>query len=330
MGSPSIAVSRRDISFSLPYSYARGNDLACTVVRVEVRDGTWTGRGEGAPFESFFETSADEAVRALEHLAATVPPAALDRQALLTLMEPGAARNALDAALWDLEAKRGGRPVWELAGTPQPKPLEIMTTISMADPDQFAQELAESRHARILKLKLGSDHDTERLERTRARRPDAHLVVDVNGGWSPATLRAMLPVLERHDVRMLEQPVSRHDEECLRGLPHPMPIVADESFQHEDDLDRVTGLYDGINVKLDKCGGLTAALRIFARARARGLRLMLGCLPGSSLSSAVGFHAAQCAEFVDLDAHLRLVEDVEPRMTATGGWLQPPAPELWG
>ncbi|MBD0744110.1 hypothetical protein BG418_21345 [Streptomyces sp. CBMA152] len=334
-----FAVSRQEIAFSLPYTYARGHDLTCTVVRVELRDGEHVGRGEGAPFESFFEVSAEETVAELEAVGPLVESGVSDlgdvgeRAELLSRLGRGAARNALDAALWDLAAKKADTPVWRLLGIPAPQPLQIMTTISLADPDQLAQELAESRSAHVLKLKLGSpdaDDDVHRLEKLRAARPDARLVVDVNGGWDLDTLRTMLPLLVKHRVRMIEQPVGDAAEPGLRGLRRTIPIVADESFETEDDLERVRGLYDGVNVKLDKCGGLTAALRIIGRARREGLRIMVGCLPGSSLSAAVGFHAAQLAEFVDLDGHLRLVDDIEPRMPAKDGWLQPPARELWG
>ncbi|WHM37600.1 dipeptide epimerase [Streptomyces sp. BPTC-684] len=337
MDSLQFAVVRQEIAFGLPYTYARGHDLTCTVVRVELRDGlrdgAHLGRGEGAPFESFFEVSAEETVAELEAVGPLVESGTADRADLLARLRRGAARNALDAALWDLAAKRAGVPVWRLLGTPEPKPLEIMTTISLAGPGQLEQEIAESRSVRVLKLKLGSpdaDDDVHRLERLRAARPDARIVVDVNGGWDLDTLRVMLPLLEKHRVRMLEQPVDAASEPGLRGLPRSLPIVADESFETEDDLERVRGLYDGVNVKLDKCGGLTAALRIIGRARREGLRIMVGCLPGSSLSAAVGFHAAQLAEFVDLDGHVRLVDDIEPRMTAKDGWLQAPARELWG
>ncbi|MFD9794364.1 dipeptide epimerase [Streptomyces sp. NPDC059070] len=337
MDSLQFAVVRQEIAFGLPYTYARGHDLTCTVVRVELRDppdsGGRTGRGEGAPFESWFEVSAEETVAELEAVGPLVESGTVGRDGLLGRLVQGAARNALDAALWDLAAKRAGVPVWRLLGTPEPKPLEIMTTISLADPDQLEQELAESRSSRVLKLKLGSpdaDDDVRRLERTRAVRPDASLVVDVNGGWDLDVLRELLPLLDRHRVRMLEQPVDAAAEPGLAELHHPVPIVADESFETEDDLARVRGLYDGVNIKLDKCGGLTAALRIVRRARAEGLRVMVGCLPGSSLSAAVGFHAAQLAEFVDLDGHLRLVDDVEPKMRVKDGWLQPPQRGLWG
>lgn len=339
MDSLRFAVSREEIAFSLPYTYARGHDLTCTVVRVELRDGGHVGRGEGAPFESFFEVSAEETVAELEAVRPYVESGSIDphgpaeRAELLSRLDRGAARNALDAALWDLAAKRTDVPVWRRLGIPAPQPLQIMTTISLADPDQLDREIAESRSAHVLKLKLGSpdaDDDVHRLEKLRAARPDARVVVDVNGGWDAETLRAMLPPLVEHRVRMIEQPVAAESEPALRGLRRTIPIVADESFETEDDLERVRGLYDGINVKLDKCGGLTAALRVIARARRAGLRVMVGCLPGSSLSAAVGFHAARLAEFVDLDGHLRLVDDIEPRMTVKDGWLRPPARELWG
>ncbi|MYW01354.1 dipeptide epimerase [Streptomyces sp. SID3343] len=324
-----LTVRTREVPFAFPYTYARGHDLSCSLVQVEVSDEGFVGRGEGAPFESFFDHSADSVVAQLEGIRTRIEQG-VRRSELSTLLPPGPARNAVDAALWDLEAKQQGSRVWRLLDLPEPVPLEIMATISLAGREQFLRELQDTSTRRKLKLKLGSDDDIARLETTRKLRPDAELVVDVNSGWDLRTLTTMLPILQEHDVSMIEQPVAARYEDGLRDLPHSVPFIADESFASEEDLPRVRERYDGVNVKLDKCGGLSAALRIIGRAQRDGLRIMVGCLPGSSLSAAVGFHAAARAEFVDLDGHLWLVEDTQPAMACDNGWLRPPTPELWG
>ncbi|SCL19945.1 dipeptide epimerase [Micromonospora inyonensis] len=318
-----------DIPFSLPYHFARASLLATRLVRVELRDGDVRGRGEATLFESPFPDPKAATAEQVEQARVAIGQGA-GREDLLTLLPAGAARNAVDAALWDLEAKRSGRRVWQTIGLPEPTPVEDMLTVSLAGETQFVQELKDSQGRRALKLKLGSEEDVERLELTRAHRPDAELVVDVNCGWTPERLVAMLPVLARHDVRMVEQPVRPEHEEALRGLPRPVPLIADESFYAEEDLPRIAELYDGVNIKLDKCGGLTAALRIVAQARQRDLRIMVGCFAATSLASAAAFQVAHHAEFRDIAGHLILTEDVQPSMPCVDGWLSPPTPELWG
>jgi L-alanine-DL-glutamate epimerase-like enolase superfamily enzyme len=324
-----VVVERKDVPLSLPYTYARGYDLTCALVQVRLEADGVAGRGEGAPFESFFERPASDVVRQLEEIAPRLGPD-VSNDDLFTLLPAGPARNALDAALWDLRAKREWTTVWRLLGIQEPVPVKIMTTISLAGYDQLVQELGDSAEHPVLKLKLGAADDVERLRLTQKLRPDADLVVDVNGGWDFDRLAEMLPVLEQHGVRMVEQPVDAEQEHRLRGLERGIPLVADESFATKDDLDRLAPLYDGVNIKLDKCGGLTAALRIVELARERGLRIMAGCLPASSLSSAAGFHLAQFAEFVDLDNHLWVAEDTQPALEYQAGWLHPPSPLLWG
>ncbi|MBE8517362.1 dipeptide epimerase [Amycolatopsis sp. H6(2020)] len=324
-----VTVQRHDVPLKLPYTYARGDDSTCTLVQVTLEAGGVRGRGEGAPFESFFGRPASETVDLLARLGDELSDD-LTADDVLGLLPPGPARNALDTALWDLRAKQKGAPVWQLLGLPEPRPVTIATTISLASGPRLTRELVDSADRPVLKLKLGADDDVQRLRLTRLLRPDARLVVDVNGGWDYDRLAAMLPVLADHDVRLIEQPVSPDDEARLAGYSGMIPIVADESFGTAEDLDRLAGRYDGINIKLDKCGGLTAGLRIAEQAAARGFRIMVGCLPASSLSTAAGFHLAQLAEFVDLDNHLWLKEDTRPPMPCRAGVLSAPSPELWG
>lgn len=324
-----IEIKRKDVELISPYTYSRSRDLKCTLVHVELHNGEAVGRGEGAPFESFFEAPASETLEQLHAVAGKVHDR-LTPEELLTLLPPGPARNALDAALWDLEAKRRKKRVWQLLDLPEPRPVRIMYTISMAEHDQLVRELEDARRHPILKLKLGSKDDLARLELTRRIRPEAELVVDVNSGWDIETLRAMLPVLERYGVKMVEQPVAPRYEAGLREVERSIPLIADESFSSLQDLGRLADLYDGVNIKLDKCGGLTTALKIIEEARRRKLSIMLGCLPASSLSSAVGMLAAQFAKFVDLDNQFWLKEDIQPALAYENGWLHPASPELWG
>jgi L-alanine-DL-glutamate epimerase-like enolase superfamily enzyme len=325
-----LDVTFLEIPFDLPYSFARAHHVtSAPLIRVALSDGSVAGRGEATLFESPHADPRAATADQLESVRSVIE-AGVAREELLKLLPAGPARNAVDAALWDLEAKRSDTRVWRLLGLPEPVPLEDMVTISLADAPQFEQELRDSADCRVLKLKLGSDNDVERLEVTRRLRPDARLVVDVNCAWTVGRLEQMLPVLARHDVRMVEQPVHADDEEGLRGLTHAVPIIADESFYGEEDLPRISELYDGINIKLDKCGGLTAALRIVEQARERDLRLMVGCFAASSLATAAAFQVAGFAEFRDIAGHLILTEDIEPSIPCVKGWLSPPAPELWG
>jgi L-alanine-DL-glutamate epimerase-like enolase superfamily enzyme len=324
-----LTVERVDVPLRLPYSYARGDDLRCAMVRVQLTEDGVAGRGEGAPFESFFERPAADSVRQLEDLGDELDDG-LTGEDVLALLPPGPARNALDAALWDLRAKQSGSPVWQLMGLAEPRPVDIVTTISLAGPGQLARELRDSAEHPVLKLKLGAPDDVERLALTRRLRPDAALVVDVNSGWDYARLTEMLPVLGEYGVRMVEQPVRPGEESKLVAGSSEIPVIADESFGTEEDLARLAPHYDGVNIKLDKCGGLTAGLRVVARAKDLGLRIMVGCLPASSLSTAAGFHLAQFAEFTDLDNHLWLAEDVTPPVRYRAGRLYAPAQELWG
>ncbi|KUJ41275.1 hypothetical protein ACZ90_68035 [Streptomyces albus subsp. albus] len=324
-----LDVAFLDIPFNLPYSFARAHLVSAPLLRVHLSDDDFTGRGEATLFESPFADPKAANTELLEGVRQQVEDGAT-REDLLTLLPGGPVRNALDAALWDLEAKRSGVRVWNRIGLPEPAPAEDMLTISLADEPQFSQELRDSRGRRVLKLKLGSDTDVQRLATTRAIRPDADLVVDVNCGWSLEQLVEMLPVLERHGVSMVEQPVGPDDEEGLRGLPRSVPLIADESFYSLEDLPRISELYDGVNIKLDKCGGLTAALRIVAEARRRKMRIMVGCFAASSLATAAAFQVANHAEFRDIAGHLILTDDVQPSIACRDGWLDPPSAELWG
>ncbi|MDJ0362271.1 enolase C-terminal domain-like protein [Rhodococcus sp. H29-C3] len=311
------------------YQYSRASDDSCTLVRVTFRDGQHYGRGEGSPFESFFQTDTTDAREALDSAATLLetgesPADIIDRSRNMPV------KNAIEAAWVDFTAKRTNTTAAEQLDVQVPDQQVVMTTISMGDQRTIEAELERTAAHPLLKLKLGSGNDTERIRITRRHRPDARLVVDVNGDWDAAALDRMLPVLLDADVEMIEQPLPPTTDSSLARFDSPIPIFADESFSTATDLDRLVGLYDGVNVKLDKCGGVTSALACIESARARGLRIMVGCLPASSLSTAVGMHAVADAEWVDLDNHLWLRYDVDPSIGYSNGLVYAPDSELWG
>ncbi|UFS98479.1 enolase C-terminal domain-like protein [Nocardia huaxiensis] len=311
------------------YRYARAVDRTCTLARAYLDDGRHRGRGEGSPFESFFVSDSSSTTRELLRAKDFVNAGGSVDTAIFR-MNDKPARNALEAAWLDFRAEREQVTVAELLGIPAPPALTVMTTVAMGDLDTVAADLAQTRDHPLLKLKLGADDDADRLELVRAHRPDARLTVDVNGGWTAARFAELLPALLAAEVEMVEQPLAAAQEHLLPSIQSPIPVVADESFSDGSDFERVRRYYDGMNVKLDKCGGLTAALSCIEVAKDLGLRVMVGCLPASSLSTAVGMHAAQFAEWIDLDNHLWMDEDVQPAIGYRNGTLAPPTPELWG
>jgi L-alanine-DL-glutamate epimerase-like enolase superfamily enzyme len=311
------------------YQYSRAADTACTLLRVQLDDGRYRGRGEGSPFESFFARDASGTSRAAEAAAGLVS-AGGPVEDILGEMDDMPAKNALEAAWLDLRAKQEHVTVAGLLGITPPPALTVMTTIALGGLGTVAEDLERTRDHPLLKLKLGAADDVARLGLVRAARPDARLTVDVNAGWTAARFAEMLPALIDAGVEMVEQPVSEAEESLLPAIGSPIPVVADESFSRAADLPRIRRYYDGANVKLDKCGGLTAALSCIRAAESLGLRVMVGCLPASSLSTAVGMHAGQLAEWVDLDNHLWMAEDVQPAIGYRNGVLAPPAPDLWG
>lgn len=311
------------------YRYARATDTTCTLARVEFTDGRYSGRGEGSPFESFFASDASATRAALSAATALVQRGVAPHEVIERVPDMPA-KNAIEAAWLDYRAKSEGTTVAQILGIASPGELTVMTTIAMGDRVTVENDLERTKNHPLLKLKLGSADDVERLDLVRRRRPDARLVVDVNGGWSADQLADMLPALLRAGVEMLEQPVSQAEEETLAHRDWPIPVIADESFSTHEDLQRLVGKYDGVNIKLDKCGGLTAALACINGAKDLGMRVMIGCLPASSLSTAAGIHAAQFAEWIDLDNHLWMRDDIAPSIGYRGGTLSSPSPELWG
>lgn len=302
------------------------------MVVATISDGHQAGRGECVPYARYGE-SIDNVTAAIEAMRGPLA-AGLDRIGLQQAMPPGAARNALDCAFWDLEAKRSGRRVHELAGLPAPQPLTTAFTISLADPQAMAAAAARAAHRPLLKIKLGgsAEHggDPARIAAVRAAAPQATLIVDANEGWAEADLSSNLGACAKAGVALVEQPLPEGRDDALARIPHAIPICADESAHDRASLAALKSKYDVVNIKLDKAGGLTEALAMAEAARAAGLTIMAGCMVATSLSMAPAVLLAQSARFTDLDGSLLLAHDRAPGLNYEGSLVFPPAAALWG
>lgn len=319
-----IRLIRTAFAFDGAFTIARGSRTEVPVIEVQItRDGA-TGRGECVPYPRYGE-SLDSVAAQIESL-----PETFSIEDLQTLLPAGAARNAVDCAMWDWLAKAAGRPVWQLLGLAPPQPLDTAFTLSLATPDEMRAKAAANAHRPLLKIKLGTADDMPRLRAVRAGAPAARLIVDANEGWDAATYSALAPELVAMGVALVEQPLPAGDDEALRGLPRPLPVCADESAHDRHGLDRLRGKYDMINIKLDKTGGLTEALALRDAARAAGLGVMVGCMAASSLAMAPAMLVAQGADVVDLDGPLLLAQDRDHGLRYDGSRVHPATPELWG
>jgi L-Ala-D/L-Glu epimerase len=324
----SLVVERTSWPLRGVFAISRGARTHANVVTARIRDGEAVGRGECVPYPRYDE-SVDGVAAVLEGMSDAVA-AGLDRAALQDLLPAGAARNALDCALWDLEAKLARRPAWALAGLPDPVPVVTAYTISLDTPAAMAAKAEEARDYPLLKLKLGGPGDLERVRAVRAAVPDMRLVVDANEAWSPADLAPFLGAMADLGVELVEQPLHAREDAVLADVPHPVPVCADESCHTSADIPRLVGRYDVVNVKLDKAGGLTEAMRVVTAAREHGLELMVGTMVGSSLLMAPAMLLAGAARWVDLDGPLWLAQDHPHALRWDGRRLHPAVPELWG
>ncbi len=306
------------------FTISRGSRTEARVVTARVERGGVAGWGECVPYARYGETveGVAEAIRAL--------PGDVTRAALQTLLPPGAARNAADCALWDWDAKHSGRRAWDLAGLAAPGPVVTAFTLSLDEP--AAMEAAARRHAHrpLLKVKLGTAADLSRLEAVRRGAPRARLLVDANEGWTPEAYADLAPHLLRLGVALVEQPFPAEQDEALAEMARPVPVCADESIHDRASLPALAGRYDAVNVKLDKAGGLTEALALREEARAVGLKVMVGCMVGTSLAMAPAVLAAQGAEVADLDGPLLLAQDRPRPLAYDERGVHPPDRELWG
>ena len=310
------------------FSISRSRKWAAEVLIVEIHEGGLRGRGEGVPNRRQGEQLGAVAAQ-IAKVRDLVESGSLNRAGLQSLLPPGGARNALDCALWDLESKLKDIPVWTLAGLPEPKALTTAFTINLDKPAAMAAVARENRHRPLLKLKLGGPDDLERVRQVRVAAPDAELIVDANEAWTTVTYSEHASELARMGVKLLEQPLPAGQDAALASLGRAVPLCADESLHDSSDLGAVAQIYDFVNIKLDKAGGLTEAIQIANAARERGISIMIGCMVGTSLGMAPAFLLGSYARIVDLDGPLLLAEDRPDGIQYDGGTMQPP-PELWG
>jgi L-alanine-DL-glutamate epimerase-like enolase superfamily enzyme len=310
------------------FTISRGSKTAADVIVVEIRDGAHVGCGECVPYPRYDETI-DGAVAAIERLRPRIE-GGLDCAALQAALPAGAARNAVDCALWDLEAKRGGRPAWQLAGLAPPRAVTTAYTLSLGTVESMAAAARANAGRPLLKLKLSGPGDLDRVRAVHENAPRARLIVDANEAWTPEIFAELAPQLAPLGVELIEQPLPAGDDAALARLARPVPVCADESCHDTASLSGIRGRYDAVNIKLDKTGGLTEALRLAAAARAEGLALMVGCMVATSLAMAPALLIAQDARWVDLDGPLLLARDREPGLIYEGNLVQPALPALWG
>ena len=310
------------------FRISRGAKTEAHVIVAEVADGPHAGRGEAVPYPRYDETPEGTGAE-IEGVRNAIEDG-LTREGLQETLPPGAARNALDCALWDLEAKQAGRTAWALAGLKAPEPCVTAFTLSLDTPQNMGEAAARHALLPLLKLKVTGAGDLERIRAVRANAPAARLIVDANEGWSPPMLDELLPALAALGVEMVEQPLPATDDEALEGRRLALPLCADESCHTRADLPRLKGRYPMVNVKLDKTGGLTEALALAAEAEAMGFRIMVGSMVGTSLAMAPAALLAGYADYVDLDGPLLLARDRIPGLSYDGAVMSPPEPALWG
>lgn len=306
------------------FTISRGSRTEAKVLTVRITDGDAVGMGECVPYARYGET--------LESVTAQIKGLSgrLTREGLYDLLPAGAARNAVDCALWDLEAKQTGTPVWELAGLATPKPEITAYTLSLDTPEQMREQAAKNAFRPLLKIKLGTPDDMPRLEAVRAGAPESTIIVDANEGWSAEVYADLAPHLVRLGVALVEQPLPAGEDDALIGMDRPVPVCADESCHDRASLPALKGKYDVVNIKLDKTGGLTEALALRDAALAEGFDVMVGCMVGSSLAMAPAVLVAQGAKIVDLDGPLLLAEDRMAALTFDSAGVHPPVRALWG
>ena len=310
------------------FTISRGSKHEAMVVVATVSDGRYRGRGECVPYARYGET-VENVVTAVEACASAIASGA-NRADLGTFLPAGAARNAIDCALWDFEAKRSGRSAAKLAGLLPLHAVETAFTISLASPEVMAAEAREASGYLLLKLKLGGDGDEARLVAVRDAVPHARLIADANEAWQPHEVESLFAVAAAVGVELVEQPLPADNDEILAHVERLVPVCADESVHDRASLDLLVGRFDAVNIKLDKTGGLTEALVVAARARALGLKVMVGSMVATSLAMAPALLLAQDADFVDLDGPLLLARDRVPGLAYDGGIIAPPTSQLWG
>ena len=310
------------------FTISRGSKTEAEVLTCTVSQDGVSGRGECVPYRRYGETM-DSVAAAIEIMQGPVVDG-LTREQLRERMPAGAARNALDCALWDIEAKLSGVPVWRRLRHDPPHPLTTAYTLSLADPAAMASQARANAHRPLLKVKVGGEGDLDRVRAVVSAAPKSRIILDANEGWTEDNVAANLAACAELGVALVEQPLPAGQDAILRTISRPVPVCADESVHTVAGLDDLVGLYDAINIKLDKAGGLTEALELRDRATALGFQIMVGCMVGTSLAMAPAVLLAQDADFVDLDGPLLLARDREPGLEYRQSLVLPPVPALWG
>ncbi|WP_432460639.1 MULTISPECIES: N-acetyl-D-Glu racemase DgcA [unclassified Agarivorans] len=309
------------------FTISRGSKTEAETVIVELEDQGKIGRGECVPY-AHYQESIDSVLAQLEGILPRLREG-LSRQELQLLLPSGAARNAVDCALWDLECKHEGISIWQKVSA-TPAALTTAYTLSLDTPEKMQQAATENAFRPLLKLKLGGAEDLQRVAAVRQGAPNAKIILDANEAWTVELYNSLIPELIKLDVAMIEQPFPAGDDEALRSLSRPIPICADESCHDRASLPGIIGKYDMINIKIDKTGGLTEALVLKELAEQAGLQIMVGCMLSSSLSMAPAFVVAQGCEIVDLDGPLLLSEDIEHGFEFNNNEMLPFTAQLWG
>jgi L-alanine-DL-glutamate epimerase-like enolase superfamily enzyme len=323
-----LAIRSESFNLAQKFTISRGSKTEAEVLVVEVEEDGKTGRGECVPYARYNESVAS-VTEIIEGMRNAIE-GGVGRQRLRNLLKPGAARNAVDCALWDLEAKLAGRPVWEIAEIAKPHEVVTTYTLSLDTPAKMAEAAKANSSRPFLKLKLAGPEDLERVKAVHQAAPNTKLMVDANEGWSIDDYKALSPLLKNLGVVLIEQPLPADDDLALLAVKGSVPVCADESCHDLSTLRTLHGRYQAVNIKLDKAGGLTEALAMVAEARRLEFQVMVGCMVATSLSMAPAFLAAQTAEFVDLDGPLLLAEDRPHGFKFTGSTMHPNDAELWG
>lgn len=319
-----VTVTRDVFKLAQAFTISRGSRTEAKVLTATIRDGDHQGWGECVPYARYDETL-DSVTAQIESL-----PGALTRAALYDLLPAGAARFAVDAALWDLEAKKSGKRAWQLAGLSAPQPEITAYTLSLDTPENMRAQAMKNAHRPLLKIKLGTPDDMPRLEAVRAGAPKSTIIVDANEGWTAEVYSDLAPHMVRMGVALVEQPLPAGQDDILAEIERPLPVCADESCHDRASLPALKGKYDVINIKLDKTGGLTEALALKQAALAEGYKIMVGCMVGSSLAMAPAVLVAQGAMVTDLDGPLLLAEDRDTPLLFDTAGVHPPKAALWG
>lgn len=319
-----IEVTRDVFKLAQVFTISRGSRTEAQVLTVSASEGGFTGQGECVPYARYDETL-DSVIEQVKSL-----PNDIDRLKLQSALPAGAARNAVDCALWDLEAKRSGKRVWDILGVSAPRPEITAYTLSLDTPENMESQAAKNAHRPLLKIKLGTPDDMARLEAVRRGAPSSPIIVDANEGWTAEVYSELAPHLLRLGVKMVEQPLPAGSDDLLAEIERPLPVCADESCHDRASLTALKGKYDMVNIKLDKTGGLTEALLLKEAALKEGYDVMVGCMVGSSLAMAPATILAQGAAFTDLDGPLLLAEDREQPLHFDDNGVHAPAAALWG